>query len=451
MKRFLVITLVILPQLIWGQVFYAFSSSENDFGTIRNIHLRGDSLIFTGSINGFMGLEGIGVASYKNGAPSVHIEGFGFSVVSSCLYQDKLVITGLFSNVMDVVNTNSIASWNGEEWESLGGDITGGGYPRSGISMNDTLYLGGNFGEVAGIEVESFASYSNGTFQAEESVLGIINGPLHLEVFEGELWGAGEFVVDTEGNLIVGVGRFDGTHWNDVDGGVSGGGRALFADEEEGIIYVGHAGEFAQGGNLPSLNGISAWNGEEWSAIGEYNDMTPSVRSIIKYRDQLYAGGLFQIDDTPCLLSYFDGYHWQCVEGAGGPEADGAIWDMVIHQDTLFGVGSFDDIAELDANGKFKFYMHPDSVQWGVPDNVDELQDISWLIYPNPTDGQLTIEVDAQNQYAVEVRNTKGQLIVAKTILPELSNEFLIEQKGLHFVHLYFNQKLVGVKKIISQ
>ena len=95
--------------------------------------------------------------------------------------------------------------------------------------------------------------------------------------------------------------------------------------------------------------------------------------------------------------------------------------------------------------------MHPDIVQWGEPDNVEELQDNSWLIYPNPTDGQVTIEVDAQNQYAVEVRNTKGQLIVPKTTLIELRNEFLIEQKGLHFVHLYLNGKLVGVKKIFTE
>ena len=238
MTKSALVLFLFLPFIAWNQEFYAFSSSENDFLTIQNIHSRGDSLIFTGGQQEFMGLEGRGVHSYKNGSPSSHIEGFGVSVWASCLFQDKLIITGLFNDVMGTPSTSRIAAWNGQEWESLGGDIVGGSYPESVLALHDTLYFGGSFSQIAGVEVESFASFANGTFQAEESVLGIINGPLHLEVFDDELWGAGEFVVDTEGNSIVGGGRFDGTHWNAVDGGVTGGGRALFADEEEGIIYM---------------------------------------------------------------------------------------------------------------------------------------------------------------------------------------------------------------------
>jgi hypothetical protein len=162
------------------------------------------------------------------------------------VYQGKLIVGGFAGSVTGP----TIASWDGQQWQTLGGGLDGA--VRSLIVHEGSLFAGGEFFTADGITVNKIA-------------------------------------------------RWDGEHWHDVGGGVSGADfpMVMAMASVKGRLIAGGFFQFA--GQTPVRN-IAAWDGESWSTLG---DGRPggSVHGLAVYKGKVIAGGV-----SP--LAQWDGQTW---------------------------------------------------------------------------------------------------------------------------------------------
>jgi hypothetical protein len=202
------------------------------------------------------------------------------------------------------------------------------------------------------------------------------------------------------------VGRFDGTHWHDINGGVNGTVYDLFVDGED--LYVGGTSTLSQFGDVVIPNNLARFDGTTWHGVGEYEEIGNTVTAIAKYRGQIYVGGLITINGTPWRsLAYFDGVHWHEVPGS--QDMDNRVRCLEVYKDELYIGGDFDHAGGLEVPGLVRYYLHPDSVQWGVPDAVEEQTIKTFQIFPNPADEQLNIVFDQPLQGDVLITDMSGK------------------------------------------
>lgn len=71
------------------------------------------------------------------------------------------------------------------------------------------------------------------------------------------------------------------------------------------------------------------------------------------------------------------------------------------------------------------------------------------LVYPNPSNGLINLEMDLQQLYTVKVFNSLSQLVYSSEISSSHSLIDLNTLKGVYFIKLYEGDKLVTCKKII--
>ena len=111
-----------------------------------------------------------------------------------------------------------------------------------------------------------------------------------LAVADGGVYVGGYF--DQAGALPVGsVGRWDGSGWDAMAGGVKGtnGLGTIYAALRLGTdLYIG--GDFASAGGAPAAN-IASWDGTAWSPLG--SGTNARVYALATLGDKVYAGGRF--------------------------------------------------------------------------------------------------------------------------------------------------------------
>src|SRR5207244_12276532 len=86
------------------------------------------------------------------------------------------------------------------------------------------------------------------------------------------------------GQVVNRIGRFDGTNWDNMGGGLNGTPSAIV--EFNGQIYVG--GSFTSAGGMTVTN-VAMWDGVNWNALG--GGLYNTVNALVVYNGQLYAGG----------------------------------------------------------------------------------------------------------------------------------------------------------------
>jgi hypothetical protein len=165
--------------------------------------------------------------------------------------------------------TLGIAKWTGSKWESLGTGINGEG--RAMAIFDDgggeALFVGGNFHMAGGQPALRMARWRDGQWSALGE--GLNGRVLTLAVFDDgsgrgpALYAGGEFTMS--GTTVVNhLARWNGTSWEAVGGGVTGGAvHTLCVFDEDGAaganapaIFVG--GDFTMAGGVISP-GIARW------------------------------------------------------------------------------------------------------------------------------------------------------------------------------------------------
>jgi Secretion system C-terminal sorting domain len=77
----------------------------------------------------------------------------------------------------------------------------------------------------------------------------------------------------------------------------------------------------------------------------------------------------------------------------------------------------------------------------------------STTVYPNPAQDRITVSLQDEGDYRVDLMNTLGQLVYSKPIIQGTSQEIGVENypKGLYVVNIYQGSELIHNEKIIIQ
>lgn len=223
----------------------------------------------------------------------------------------------------ETVYTGSILGFDGFEWWSFGEgvgrwDPTGffGDQVRVLHSFRGDLYAGGVF-PVAGDEpIATIARFDGVEWSSLAG--GIEYSPVDppfveaLAMFKGELYVGGKFTT-VDGLVRSNVARWNGTSWNDVSVGISGGLGVHAAVSDDQHLYIG--GDFSHAGATPADN-LARWNGVSFEAVG--GGLDGPVKTITLWSDRLCAGGTFSVADSVVLvndIACWTGSSWEELEG----------------------------------------------------------------------------------------------------------------------------------------
>ncbi len=158
-------------------------------------------------------------------------------------------------------------------------------------------------------------------------------------------------------------------HWEGIGIGTSNMGtsyKCLYTDTVSELLYIGG---FRVVADSVSYRGITVWDGTIFSSLGNsatslfggfVTDLQADVRSIIRFKDEIYAGGSFNLAgaDTVNNIARWDGSNWHKMgQGIGG--AVRCFYEM---DDTLYVGGSIDSI--IGSNIQCKSLVKWDGVNW---------------------------------------------------------------------------------------
>jgi len=129
--------------------------------------------------------------------------------------------------------------------------------------------------------------------------------------------------------------------------------RTFYNDTVNNLFYIG--GNFTKIGSL-SVNGICTWDGNNYSNLGNgINSSGNPVFTIIRYKGEIYAGGLFENG-----LKKFDGTNW--VQLGSGIGQYSVVSDLMVYNNELYVAGGFDSAGGIPAAGIAKW----DGNNWSV-------------------------------------------------------------------------------------
>ena len=384
----------------------------------------GDSLIVAGAWSYLDGSAQYGTFSWNGESYHPFGELVEAGVQNVVEYQNGLVISGDWLDYNNIPGTTDIVAWDGENFHSFygGGDWPTGFGNDDVIVFKDSLFICGLGGGIPGLGNLSGIVGFNGSNWYYPG--GLSSSSLKcMEVFKDELYVGGLCGYEL-GSLIPmrNIARYDGSEWHSLNGGFYNGYvTCMTVDEDEEMLYVG--GWFSKTWDGLTAYNIVGWDGEQWHSIG-----VPAVNSAITsmcfYRDQLYVSGIFtydQYDNQIYHIARWDGANWQPLQGG----LEGAAFAMTVFNDELYVGGGISWVGDstFTVSDVARWYMHADSVTWGVPvphldkDDIDDqsvfIQESdrpsSWKLFPNPTDDILHIEFELPQSGAVVITDLQGR------------------------------------------
>ncbi len=304
------------------------------------------------------------------GSPVGRVSPAASAVYSIFEYDEDLLIAGEFQDVAGMT-CNSMARWNGQEWEPFGG-VTVNGKPATIWTMftdGEDLYVAGSFDTVGGVACNSIARW-DGTqwhdmganmagrwelFDYGEPPLRYVSPSVRaLAVYDGQLIAGGFFALG-EGEPYVNIARWDGQAWQpmgDVFGGEWSGVECLAVYDGRLIVggyYV--IDPYVPWHSEPSPD-LLAWDGETWQPLGR--DMYGYVSSLVVYNGELVAAGSFGAlagTGEHFRLARWDGQQWDRMDEGilSGP------YHLLVHDGDLVVAGVRALVDGKVANGVLRW------------------------------------------------------------------------------------------------
>jgi hypothetical protein len=315
---------------------------------------------------------------------------------SLTVYNGRLIVGGMFTEAGGV-SANSIALWDGSNWEALGSGVGGIiGFPRvyALTLYNGQLIAGGYFTTAGGASANQIARWDGSNWEALGS--GINDRVFALTVYNNELIAGGVFAAGTErwngsswqalgggmggsynsvraltvynGELIAGgvfttaggvdaskIARWNGSIWQPLGSGVLVSGS--FAGVSALTVYNGEliaGGRFHTAGGV-DVNSIARWNGSNWQPLG--GGINQEVLSLTVYNGELIAGGSYVEAggvSAKCIARW-DGSSWKAM----GSGMNSIVKALTVYEGELIAGGSF-----TSAGGRSSYYW----AKWGVPE-----------------------------------------------------------------------------------
>jgi hypothetical protein len=229
--------------------------------------------------------------------PSSYCYPYDIAAIASCdLGAGPSIYAGGNMAAANGHQLNSIARFNGSDWEALGSGVGGTIHALEPFDTGTglALYVGGAFNTAGGISAQNIARW-NGT---SWSSLGNLNNHVYaLRVFDDgsgpSLFVGGGFTT-AGGVAATGVARWNGSSFSPAGSGLNGVVRAfeVFDDGSGAALYA--CGDFidSAGDSIPR---IAKWTGSSWLSLGSGVD--GRIYSMAVFDDgtgpALFAGGTF--------------------------------------------------------------------------------------------------------------------------------------------------------------
>ena len=284
---------------------------------------------------------------------------------------------------------NNLAVWNSANstWDSLGAGTDG---EATAIALNaGKLYVGGYFLQAGTADASGLAVWDVGTKQWSPIGGNNSNSPdgniTAVSYAGGGLYVAGDF--QTIGGVAAnGIARWNGSAWNNMNGGVDGTPTALAA--EGANLYA--VGQFVTAGATEARY-LAQWNGTAWTGAvpGVNGGFGASVQAVAVDGDDLYVGGRFLTAGTVPARNIA---RWNKATGAWSPVGtganngtDGQVTAIAIGGDgKIYAGGNFEKAGTTSATHIARW--NPASGEWeavagGIPGLVRAITTVGNNLY----------------------------------------------------------------------
>ena len=220
--------------------------------------------------------------------------GLNGGVFAIAYYAGKVYAGGVFTNAGGNANADFLAVWDGTSWGTVCAS------PGSAINGNvlalqvigSTLYIGGTFTDGAAIKSADYllaCDLNTGAPRSTVAADGDFAGPVYALTADsrGLLYAGGGFINLARIPAADKVASFDGSAWHAMGSGTGPGGgavtdfvRSLAANGTD--VYIGTDSTDVAG--IAQADHVAKWNGTTWSALGANATGTdgafPAVASV---------------------------------------------------------------------------------------------------------------------------------------------------------------------------
>ncbi|MEZ4806240.1 MAG: T9SS type A sorting domain-containing protein [Flavobacteriales bacterium] len=283
----------------------------------------------------------------------------------------EVYVTGLFQEI-DGQPCNGVAKRLGGQWVPIGNMPPPQGSNlhsvRDILEYNGQLVVTGNINTAEGNDV--FILEGDDWVPLGGGLLGWNSYGRRLAVYQGDMYLAGGLSM-AEGDIGQCIIRWDGTQWHPVGSGlqVQLGNNGPFGGADDMLIHNNElfvCGGFSYAGGIPA-RGVARWNGQEWCSVGGHPSNTVFCMGF--FQDTLYI-------NNP---GTFDGQDLNFVAKFVAPEYENNCGLWV---------------------GEEEQAMRPDSFQ----------------LHPNPTTGQLHVDLQGIRPREVRLTDALGRVVLQQSL-----------------------------------
>ena len=332
--------------------------------------------------------------------------------------QGYIYVGGQFD---DTTGKSYVAKWNGTKWSTLGtgNNALNANDEIAAITIDDSgnVYVGGMFTDTNN---NHYVAKWNGTSWKELGTLNSNNSvSANSNIFSlatdhaNNIYAAGGFTINTSGvyTNIYGVyysyvAKWDGTSWSEVGTGAN----ALNAKEAIWSITTDDSGNIYAGGLFADANRhiyVAKWDGTTWSELEGSNALTGNSISSIVVDDSgnVYAAGELVDTSGNYYVAKWNGTSWSNL-GTGSSRLSPH------YSISALTTNKYGNVYE--AYGIYVAKYSPAGDTSGTTDISNPVNSSSLTVYPNPNNGQFTVNLPAAAQ--VTIYNTLGELIVTENL-----------------------------------
>ena len=352
-------------------------------------------------------------------------------VVSAIVnYNGSIIVGGDFDSI-GMTRVNNIARWNGSEWESLGNGFDD--------SVNDLiifkgeLYACGSFYYSGTDYVNAFAKWNGTNWLRVANIYGYANS---FTIYNDNLIISGSFYhqnINSIGNIMSWTGA-------DVDSTLAGFNNTVIRVKSYNDTLIA-VGSFTFGTSNNS-NYVSIYYNQSWHSIGNPTGGQNWITDAIKYYGELYLCGYFY--DPPDLCRY---------NGSGFDSVADVIGFFKVlseYKGELYAGGLFRSLNGIAIKNIARFNKNINSI------STNELLSKNFLsIWPNPsTDGKIFLEFESiykVNTINIKIYSITGQLVYSdylNNVYSNILNIDISQLHGLFYISCTVNNKFCHVQLI---
>ncbi len=261
------------------------------------------------------------------------------------IYNGELLAGGDFFMPSD--SAGGLARFNGTDWELFEGGVSRNYYSTY-ISVdaiteyNGDMVIGGNFQKAGDVEANSIARWDG--YNWNPLGTGVLGRVYTLAVYDGDLYVGGNF--NEAGEIAVpGLARWDGSEWHKLEGFISSLDHYVYdLLVYNGELHIGGWFRYTIPSKATLCNDLARWDGANLNPVEPTlipsEDQYSQVRDLEIYNNELYVGGNFNFSGD--RIARYNGMYWRTLgSGFGGSSS---VYGMSVLDDELI-VGGYKKIA----------------------------------------------------------------------------------------------------------